>query len=492
MPRLSRIVKSGSYMYLTSITNNLGGYTYWLLISILAGPSPLGVTSAIIGLASLITSAFSFGIGSPIQKFIGECIGKGDIDCRRTYFWTSESFTLTVYPLVSIILFALAYLFGGYSNFTPKMLMTAAILVLINGINQVPMAYLVARLWTKTLFVISLISNSLKIITGTILVFYGYSWIGAITGYVIGSTITTSLTLRIALSEEGFNPMLKINILKNILKAGSSVWLPGFIVTVGQWLGVLAVFGYRTPAETGHYYAAYAIAMFLIAVSTVVLGVLLPVLSSMESGRELLAAKAARLAIVLVTPIAVFTAYYPGPILGLLGKSYVEASSTLSLLVLTSIPFIIIVTTSNLVFSYGKYRFVLLLGLSQALPRIALYPILTPTYGSFGAALSVLTGAIIGLIFAIVISRIVMFQHLYREYVLTLMIPFLIILLLNYYNIPWTIGVTGVLISYLVYAKLRILPESELLELLVALLGEERTRKFIERMHPIIKIIFNR
>jgi len=480
MAKLSDVVKSGSYMYLASMTNNIGGYVYWLIISILAGPSPLGVTSAIVGLASLITAAFNLGMSLAIQRFIGLCVGRMDNECRKRYFWTALSFALIVYLSVGILLYVLFLVHGGFSNYSVSMLTAVSILVVISGLNQVFWAYLVGRLWTRSLFIASLTGNTVKLVVGPILVYMGYDWIGATVGFIMGVSTIMLVSGLISLRDNGLSFSLDISVLRDLLKAGASGWLPNFIVLMGQWLGVIAVFGYRSSIETGHYYAAYSIAMFLIAISTMVLGVLLPILSSMSEGREMLAARSTRLSLLIVVPLAVYIAYYPRPILGLLGKSYVDASATLSLLVLVSLPFSIITSTTNLAYSYGRYRLVLILGLSQALPRILLYPILTPKYGSFGAGIAVFTGGIIGTISAFYFSGIMRLVHPVRDYLLGILVPFSMLFILKFLGVSWFISIISIIISYIVYIRYRIVPREDLLELLEATLGESRIRKILE------------
>ncbi|MEB3847210.1 MAG: hypothetical protein GSR74_04465, partial [Desulfurococcales archaeon] len=148
MSKLSDVVKTGSYVYMASIANNLGGYTYWLIVSILAGPSPLGITSAIIGLASLVVAALNLGVNVALQRFIGVCEGRGDVECRRRYFWSSTAYGLTVYSTAAFIVLALALLGRGLSNFTPLMLEFVSVLILVMGLSQILWFYMIARLRT--------------------------------------------------------------------------------------------------------------------------------------------------------------------------------------------------------------------------------------------------------------------------------------------------------------------------------------------------------
>ncbi|RLG71555.1 MAG: hypothetical protein DRO23_11805, partial [Thermoprotei archaeon] len=52
---LSRVIRGGFYLYLTSIVNNAAGFLYWLVILTIGGSEILGYTSTTVGLATLTT-----------------------------------------------------------------------------------------------------------------------------------------------------------------------------------------------------------------------------------------------------------------------------------------------------------------------------------------------------------------------------------------------------------------------------------------------------
>ncbi|MCE4620269.1 MAG: hypothetical protein F7C33_04520 [Desulfurococcales archaeon] len=481
MGKLSDVVRTGSYVYMASIANNLGGYTYWLIVSILAGPSPLGITSAIIGLASLIVAALSLGVNVALQRFIGACEGRGDVECRRRYFWSSLTYGLVVYSVSASIVLFLGLFGRSISNFTPLMLEFVSVLILVMGLSQILWFYMIARLKTKLLFEVATVSNLLKIAVGSLLVYLGFDWIGAVTGYLLMSVTLVAVNGAVALREEGLRFIIDFYAIRELLRAGASAWLPNFIVLMGQWLGVLAVFGYKTSIETGHYYAAYSIAMFLIAVATLVLGVLLPILSAMESGREELTARSTRLALLAVAPLALYIAYYPRPVLRLLGPSYVAAAPALTILTLSSLPYTTIAAANNLAYSYGKYRLVLALGLAQALPRILLYPVLTPRYGALGTALAVYTGAVIGGTTSLYFSKLLSLEHPYRDYLVGILLPLGILLPVKLLGTPWLMAGLLALTAYPLYVRLGVVPREDVEEVLEAI-GGQRLRSLLRRI----------
>jgi len=85
-PSLGRVVRSGLWLCLRSIVNNLSGFVYWMVISAIGGAEIVGLTSATVALAGIVTSFLSLGEGTGVQRFVGACRGKGDVEGLLTIF----------------------------------------------------------------------------------------------------------------------------------------------------------------------------------------------------------------------------------------------------------------------------------------------------------------------------------------------------------------------------------------------------------------------
>jgi len=94
-----------------------------------------------------------------------------------------------------------------------------------------------------------------------------------------------------------------------------------------------------------------------------VLGLMMPVLSGMVDGRKRACWRAIKVSLALVSPLAFVLAAYPEAPLSLLGREYVDAAPTLMLLASTIPATLISAGVSSLVYAYGMYTSVLILGL---------------------------------------------------------------------------------------------------------------------------------
>ena len=485
MSEVGKLVRSGFWLYLSSLTNTLSGFIYWLLISRLAGPKILGLTTATIGLAALVTGMISFGITIALQRFVGECRGMNDYQCESEYFWGAFLVSIVVYAGTGTALFFMGVMGISFSSYSSHMLEAAGIIVLL-GLWGVVNSYVTATLETKLVFLASLTGNTVKILAGVLLVYLGLGWIGVTAGYASSWAVMLAfLTPRTIIRNL---PVIlpRLERIKSLLKAGLSNWTPGVLTILGQWLAVIAVFGYSGAVQTGYYYVANTIAGFVLGISTMIMGVMVPVLSGMSDGRKRLAWNALRISLAVIAPISAYLVFYPESILGLLGHTYTKASLVLSVLALGYIPVLLTAGVFNLVYAYGMYRETMLIGLYQNVPRVLLYLILTPYLQGLGAALSMAVGGITGLFYALLASKRIGFIVDGKQSLEVILIPLVILGPLRLMGIPWPIGAITSALVYIYYTRRSILTRSDLRQLSTSLVGEEIVNRAYSRFKWLI------
>lgn len=488
MSEVGKLVRSGFWLYLSSIANTLSGFIYWLLISRLAGPRVLGLTTATIGLAALVTGVTSFGITIALQRFVGECRGKGDPGCESEYFWGAFLVSTAAYAGTGLALILAGLAGSGFSSYSPLMLEAAGILVML-GLWGVVYSYVVATLETKLVFMAALIGNTVKITAGILLVYLGFGWIGVTAGYASSWAVMLAL-----LSPRTIGRNLPLTIpgldrVRNLFKAGLSNWAPTVLTILGQWLAVIAVFGYSGAVQTGYYYVANTIAGFVLGISTMIMGVMVPVLSGMSDGRKRLAWNALRISLAVIAPISGYLVFYPESILGLLGHTYTRASLVLSVLSLGYIPVLLTAGVFNLVYAYGMYRESLLIGLYQNVPRVILYLILTPMLQGLGTALSMAIGGVTGLAYALIVSRRIGFHVNGKQSLEAILVPLAALGPLRLLGVPWPMAAFVAVMVYAYYTRRSILTRSDLRQLSTSLVGEEAVNKAYSRFKWLIDLL---
>ncbi|RLG01763.1 MAG: hypothetical protein DRN60_04190 [Thaumarchaeota archaeon] len=259
------------------------------------------------------------------------------------------------------------------------------------------------------------------------------------------------------------------------------------ITVSGQQLGVLTLFGVRGASETGLYYVSFAIMGVMMGIGGSILGLMMPVLSGMEDGRKRACWRAIKISLVLVTPVAFTLATYPEVPLGLLGREYVDAAPILMLLALT-IPATLIVTgVTSLIYAYGMYMTILILGLVGNLSRIGAYIPLSYLMGGVGVALSYALGAYTGLIAVIIVCRRIRFNPGFKEALLVTIFPLCLALVSHLLGISWLVGAPLLLfLPYIIYLKMGILGRKDLRELAYALAPRQTVNEIYQYLRPII------
>ena len=180
---LGKIVRGGLWLYLSSLTNNILGFFYWMIISAIGGSTVLGITTAIVGFSSMITSILGLGIFVGIQRYIGLFLGEKNYERIRVYFWTSLYFRTIINVTIGTVLILLSQYNIVLFNLKPEMLRIAGLIVLINSFTiftAVPLSFID----TKINFISNISSQLTKFIIGIALVYLGFDWIGAVTGSI--------------------------------------------------------------------------------------------------------------------------------------------------------------------------------------------------------------------------------------------------------------------------------------------------------------------
>lgn len=480
------IIRSSLWFYLRSITNLVGGFIYWLIISVIAGASVVGLTSATVSLALLIANIVLLGTETSVQKFIGHCIGRKDRECVSRYFWSTFAFIIAASIVSAAILFALGLEGLSYGRITPQMLVLAGLIVLLNVFNAFD-SLLIAHLEVKPVFLGAVLGQLARIPLGAFLVFNGWGWVGATIGYMILAPVGFLAKIRPSLRLLRERIAFSLKALSSVIRAGLALWVPSIVTVLGQQLGVLLAFGFRGAVEAGLYYIAFMVMNIVTGIGSAALSIMMPVLSSMSQGRERAAARAIRLSIAIVMPLAASLAVYPSLVLGLLGREFEGASQILSVLTLSIPAFFVANGVTSLLYAYGFYRPVLVIGLASNISRIALYAPLASMYGGIGIASSYTVGAYLGFLPVIMYSRRVGFNPGYREAFLATLIPLALAMPLILLGVPWYIGLPLLLSSYILYLWLGLLQPEDIRDLAYALLPRMLAKRVYQGVRGLIE-----
>jgi O-antigen/teichoic acid export membrane protein len=488
------VARGGLFLFTGVVVSALLGYVYWFLVSQLSGAEVVGIANSILSLSSLVSGIAILGVPTGVQRFLGKEFSRNNVRSLNTYFWTSFIFTLLLSLFSAVLIWVISFLNVSFIGFSENMLFLSGTIVLLSF--SVVMSALFTSIIRTEFTAISNVGSSItKLSLGIFLVYLGFGWLGAIMGIILSSFFLMILMLFFTYRElrrlGGVKISLSAKALRESLHAGLVSWLPGVVGLLGQQLGILMLYGNRGGSEAGIFYIALAIFSLVYMLPASFMSILFPVLSGLAEEGKRTAWKALKVCLALACPLSVFLILYAGFPLSLVGKDYIQAAPTLSLLALSIVPLTFVSAVTNLVYAYGSYGKALGIGLAVNVPQVMLYFILIPIYGEYGVALSYVAGAIIGTGVAAYVSKTIMFQVSIKEITIAVMTPLGAALLCFVTRLDWLIGGTTILlVSVLCYGRAGVVERSDLAEIARAFASENTIVKASKRLNWLLRIVY--
>jgi len=445
----------------------IAGYVLWLVLSALTTPSVIGIASTVISLSIIFSQIIDLAVPTGSTRFLGKSFSEGNAE--DTQVLVKGSLLILCSSIIVSSLLILVFKQWLTPSFGIDLTIILILLIGISVIVNLLRSILIASLKTKSLPKIMVASSMIRITLAIILVLFGTGATGITTGYVIGfgsAIILLSLTLVTNLKPvKKESTMSLFNGCKSILVASVPSWIPRVLAVIGAHLGTGVVFGTYGADQAGSYFIAMAIFYAIDAIKNSLFSVAFPIVSAMDDKRKRLVWRIIKMSLIVSLPISSTAIVYSNETLGIIGPNYVQASIPLKIILLSIFPLTLILGISTLVYSYGNYWQVLAIGLGLNVPRVLLYFILVPMFGSVGAALSFTIGSIAGLIVSIIIAERVRMMIHWRELALIFVIPTGIALTFDYFHVIYIIGIPVILsLSIMLMIVSRILSKSEVQE----------------------------
>ncbi|MDP9287628.1 MAG: oligosaccharide flippase family protein [Thermoproteota archaeon] len=469
-----QVAEGAAYISLQFIASLSSGYIFWIILSRITTTEIIGTFSVIVSLADIFANIAIIGIPDAIERFLAKSFSENKLYDAKVFLKASILFlSLGILGCSIAILIARGLIHEAFRiDFTLVIIViivtaSSSIFALLNSI-------VIASLKTKVLPKIVIISSTAKIVLAIILVLIGGGVIGLTVGYILFGQILSSILLCIVVvtifklsaskqKEEEKNSVITFKYAsKSLLIASAASWIPLLVPTIGTDLGALVLFGSQGSNQAGVYFIALTIYTGITSITYSIFTAGLPALSAMKDGRKRFAWQTIRLSSIISVPISSAFIFYSKEIMQLLGHQYIAGSLSLQVLLLPMLPTAVMMGIDTLVYSTGRYRQSLIIGLGINIPRVILYFILVPIYGSTGAAISYSVGSVTGFVVSILIAERIGMQISWKYLAFILIIPTGLAFTLYYFHVNYILGIiTTIIISLLLFLKLRILNSSD-------------------------------
>lgn len=471
------------------------GYAFWLIVSKVSSPEIIGISSTIVSFSAILAVVAGLGIPRGVQRFLGRSFSEENYSEAKRYVNISIVFVSIAVLGCTIVIVAFQGWMYQYLQIDSNLL---AILIVLSGshtLHSLFKSVVVSTLKTKVLPITLIVSSIVRIISAIMLLLAGWGVLGITIGYTMGfivSAILLSIFLNLKLKSAKKSPVGSFShMAKNILASSTADWIPALVTAIGAQIGTVIVFGVQGSQQAGLYFIALTLVSGITVLSSALLSIAFPVLSSMQDGRKRFAWRVIRLTLVIAIPFSTSLIFYSKEVLQLIGQDYVAASFPMQILLLSLLPTIVASGISYLVYAYGHYKQVLIIGLATNVPRTLLYFLLIQMYGNTGAALSYTIGAIVGFAICVIVAKRVNFRIFWKDLGLIMVMPTVIGFVMNYLGVNYIIGIVfTVALMYILFLKLQILTNSDIVDISGILPGT--ASKAILRLNQIIERVLKR
>ncbi len=436
----------------------------------------IGTSSAIISLAGILAVIANLGIPTGVQRFLGKSFAHSSSQETHCYFISSLALISISTFLVSLSVLIMKDYLLTFFQIEEEFLLISILLMISIIYATFFRGIVISSLQTKILTISITISALIKIVLGILFLINDYGTFGLVLSFTINQCIV-SIILAIAMVRLVRNSGTKIDFIdpfeKKVIRIIKSIkevfvsslanWIPLVITTIGAQVGTIFVYGINGATDAGEFFMALTIVAGITSVMYSLFTISLPAMSAMKDERRTFTTYTIKLSILIALPLSFAIMFYSDEVLELLGPAYIEATLILDILILSLLPTAIHYGITSVIYSYGKYREVLILGLSVSIPRVLLYFALIPLWGGLGGAIGYTLGAILGFVVSIRIARKNNINLEWKNYLLVSAVPLGIGLVIQSFSFSFLLGIPLiVLTSYIALFLLKILTMNEI------------------------------
>jgi O-antigen/teichoic acid export membrane protein len=468
--------RGAAYLYIETISALISGYIFWIIMSKIATSETIGISSTLLSLAGIVTVVASIGIPNGVLRFLGKSFSDKKLHEAKTLVSVALFLVCMGIAACSIVILIAQNWIHGIFDFDLELILIAILYIGSAVLFMLFRSVVIASLKTKSLPIIIISSSIVKVSLAAVLLLIGTGTVGLTIGftsyYVLSSILLGIFVMRtIFKSSTTSNLVVRfIGISKSILVSSIVYWMPLLITTIGSQLGTIVVFGSQGANQAGVYFLTLTIVTAITVVMNSLFTIALPTLSGLRDYRKRFAWHTIRFSAIILLPFSCSLIFYSKEVMELFGQNYIKGSSSLEILLLSMLPMAVLTGINTLVYSYGNYRDVLIIGLAISIPRTLLYFVLVPIYGGAGAAIGYTVGSIIGCLVSLGIARKIGMQILWKELGIIFIVPSTLAFALGHYQVNFILGIiAATALSYVILLKIHIVTSADVQDLLAIL-----------------------
>jgi len=416
--RFEKLAKGSYYLILSNVANLTIGAIFWIILAKMVDPSTLGQAMVVIALATSLIGFAGYGVQVTISKYMSEYNARNMPNTARRVLSLGLKMALIVSGVAALSLALLSGHIASIAYQNPSL----STLITLAAITYVPSQTVVAALIgafqgshrMEYTFVTYLIYELARLAIAVILVLHGLNSFGIIIGLSTASLIVSLLGYTYFIPK--VVPKFKSNGeeelkegLRHIIKFSGLNYFAVGMRTLSAQIGVI-ILGTQNFEWAAFYGLSLLIANVVGGISSAISRALLPTASeewAKGNGPEFRDVFNTAIRISLLLSGFGFTIFMIAPsyVLGLLSDSYIEASSALRILVVSSIINAMGAIIISMLNAANRADVVAKIGLISSVSTIALTFPLALVIGMEGAAVAILIGSLSSLILSVIMLK---------------------------------------------------------------------------------------
>lgn len=414
---MNNIAKSSGIVLLLSLIAIVIGYSLRLFLARNLSVEDYGLFYAVLSSIGLLAVFRDPGLGVALAKFLPEFIVKNQAGKIKAslLFVALAQLTIGIVIVLPVFFFAdtIAVSYFGTQNATlPIQIISLSFLI------SILMSVLQATFQGfGKMFYFSMVEPlrlSLVFITTFLLIGMGTAGVvGAAYGYLVAPIVVSSILFLAFLRTF---PLFKVKTELSwpLVKSLGGFGVPVFVASMGSimfnYIGTVILTIYRSLYEVGLYHAALPTSQLLWFFVGSVGSVLLPTVSGLWSAGKKDAISnglliLSKILFMAITPIVTVFVAFPEIILRIFGESFVAASASLQILAVGAIFYTFYFMFNVVLIAIGKPKIHMGISLVVGILSVILSLILIPPLGIIGAAASVVSSYVFGMILSIIYVR---------------------------------------------------------------------------------------
>jgi O-antigen/teichoic acid export membrane protein len=336
-----KLISNSFYLFLQWIVTTIIGFIFWLIAGKLLLPAQYGIVSTSFNLASILSGISTLGLGAAIWKLIPEYLVKKQEGKIISLIRFSFKVIIVTNLIILFVFLTATNLISSTTNLPAQAVILTGLMIFLLSLSGQAGTVMYGFQHMKKFLLTDLWGELVRDVSAAVLLFFGFSYIGPILGFIFYFLVTAVLRfLKIPLKGKQERINEKLIMMHYALPALIGL-ISSTLFLSGQYVLLSAL---QNTKETGIYSVTTLITTPIVVMSTTLTSALLPITSglsvnhSTKKQRSRLVELVFRYTLFLSLPIALFLIVFSKQVILIFSRpEYLPASQLFPILAISSL-----------------------------------------------------------------------------------------------------------------------------------------------------------